>query len=118
MAGKYDFRYSLFYVNYPQVGEEMDSPFTVTILDPCVSPYILLPPDSLSEELVNYTIASPGLLYQFDSFLVNPSWCEVHYSYIINDPLGEPVIADFDASTTSFRFEYMKDLAPLEEDIL
>ena len=118
VTGSYDFRYLIYYDNYPEVGEEQFKPFTVTIVDPCITPKSLVAPQGLSEQIKTYTIAGTGILYDIGKFIIEPSWCEVSYSYLIDDPLGQPVIADFDDIAPSFTFEYMQDLAPLEEDIL
>ena len=78
------------------VGDELNTPFEVTIVDPCLAPEELAAPNGLVDELINYTIAAPGLLYEFGQFRVKPDFCEVNYSYTINDALGQLVISDFD----------------------
>ena len=88
MTGSYDFRYSIYYDNYPDVGEEQLKPFTVTIVDPCITPKSLVAPEGLSEQIKTYTIAGTEILYDIGKFIIKPSWCEVSYSYLIDDPLG------------------------------
>lgn len=114
--GRYDFVYSVYYENYPQVSGQQT--LTITIFNPCSSPLSLMPPDGLDGKIITYTISSPGILLDLGRFHVEPDWCSINYSYQLDDPLGELVIASFDKFAPSFRFEYSQDLKPLEENIL
>ena len=89
MTGEYDILYKLHYKNYPAVGDEQVKPFTVTIKDPCENPTSLVATDKLPEGLVKtYTISEPEVVFEFGEFIIEPPWCEVSYTYTINDSLG------------------------------
>ena len=69
VTGTYAFSFTIKYVNYPQVGDELNSPFNIIFEDPCLNPEIR-EPEELDGKLVYYTIAAPGYIFDFGQFSV------------------------------------------------
>ena len=82
LQGLYQFRFRAYYEDYPDKYLELDEPFNVRILDPCLSPRSLTAPDMLLNDLVfEYTMMTPSVELNFPVFTPDPAWCDVQYSY-------------------------------------
>ena len=60
-----------------------------------------------------YTLTGTSVNYIFDVFPVDPSVCDIIYTYSFAEATGEPVISVFDSDSRTFTFEYNPDLDPL-----
>ena len=51
--------------------------------------------------------------YIFDAFSIDPSFCDITYTYSLAETTGDPVISFFDSDSHTFTFMYTPDLDPL-----
>ena len=115
--GVYRLRFRAFYVDYPDKYLELDEPFNVRILDPCQSPRSLTAPDMLLNDLVfEYTMMTPSDELTFTVFTPDPAWCDVQYSYQVNNRQGFAMVQNWDALDRTLTYEYSEDLSPLNND--
>ena len=117
LQGLYQFRFRAYYDDYPDKYLELDEPFNVRILDPCLSPRSLTAPDMLLNDLVfEYTMMTPSVELNFPVFTPDPAWCDVQYSYQVNNRQGFAMVQSWDALDRTLTYEYSKDLTPLNND--
>ena len=105
----YEILYQISYVSYDTVKVESPSPFTVEIMPVCIQATTFGPSVLLDQE---YTISDAEKSYIFDSFVVDPAFCVIDYTFTITDTSGGVVISSFTNATREFRFEYSIDLDP------
>ena len=60
-----------------------------------------------------YTLTGSSVDYIFDAFQVDPTICDITYTYSLVDATGDPVVSVFDSTSRTFTFEYLPDLAPI-----
>ena len=102
--GLYKIKYRVFHTNY---GDNKDSStFKITIVDPCEAPKSITK-SSLDDK--EYTITDVEKSYLFDVYTVDPAWCEIIYTYDIDDNSAKEAIT-FDPIARMFKFLYSSDL--------
>ena len=60
-----------------------------------------------------YILTSKSVDYNFDAFSIDPSICDITYTYSLAEVTGNPVVSVFDSDSRTFTFEYNPDLDPL-----
>ena len=105
-VGVYDISYKVFLVSYPSVQVQLSSvrsAFRVTIVDPCLPPYLAVTGTPLTAQ--TYLITSAPLVYQAPAFSVQETWCAVSYAHSLSD-LSLAAALSFDASSRTFTVSY------------
>lgn len=72
--GAYPLSYRVYYTNYPGNVVEQLTPFTVSVVDPCLNPVSVTAPTLKDQE---YTITGVVVTYQIPAFDLVPSWCSI-----------------------------------------
>ena len=64
----------------------------------------------MEEDLIDqeYTITQPAFTYQIPKFVIEPSWCDIIYSFKITDPIGQYAVV-FDANMEERIFTFFND---------
>jgi len=81
--------------------------FTITVADPCDAPKSVTQSALVAQQ---YTITDNAVTYTVPIFTVDPAWCEIIYSYAIDDTVANAAIS-FDAVARKFTFNYAADLS-------
>ena len=86
---------------------QQDTFFTVSVVDPCTDGIQSIQ----AGELVNqeYTITDEPKSYQFSQFSVEPDWCDIIYSYSLENNSIQQTIS-FDETTRTFTFSNEEDI--------
>ena len=101
--GEYPIMYRVRLEDYPLNYVESAEPFVITIIDPCDEPKSLIAPELVDQE---YTITDVADLYQIPPFLAEPAWCDIEYTYTIEDIEGSAAVEfDNDPDSLTFTFE-------------
>ena len=64
-----------------------------------------------------YTLTGTSVDYIFDAFSIDPSVCDITYTYSLTEATGDPVVSVFDGATQTFTFDYTADLEPLVDPL-
>ena len=117
LAAEYEFTFIAYFEQYTSNTVQKTEPFTIELIDPCVAPFGLLPPaEGIEDVVVEYTITLAPVQFSFGPFRQDPDWCIISYDFAVEKPRVEPVVTDFDQEERTFTFEYLDDIAPLNDD--
>ena len=83
----------------------------ITFIESCDGKPTTFDPSVLVDQ--EYTLTSTSVDYSFDAFTVDPSVCDIIYTYSFAEATGDPVVSVFDSNSRTFTFEYILDLDPL-----
>ena len=78
------------------------------MVDPCGNKSANSLTSSTLEDKV-YTITDTAVTYEVPNFVSELEWCEITYSYEVEDS-SVSVAVSFDAASKTFTFEYSEDL--------
>ena len=105
--GLYQFRFRAYYDDYPNRYFESEETFKVGIINPCESPSSLTAPDMLLNDLVfEYSMMTPSVDFTFVEFTPDPVWCDVQYSYHVNNKQGFSIVENWNEFDRTFTFAY------------
>lgn len=103
LVGQYSILYEVTLRNYPS-NTALSLPFTLTIVDPCDEPVVLIAPVMADQY---YTITDHALMYAAPVFSSEPAWCQVTYTYAISEAAGDACVSfNPDQFMLGFTFYY------------
>ena len=105
LKGSYPIRYRVFHERYPLNVAEQPFPFTVTVINSCENPKSLTASTLTDQE---YTITDAEKKYVVPLFTIDPSWCDVVYSFSVEEPEGQFAVK-FSADQNVREFTFFND---------
>jgi len=89
-SGSYPISYRTYYTDYPSRFLDNVNAFTVTITDLCDNPVSVTASDLTDQ---SYTITQNKFSYQVPSFVADPAWCKITYSYTVSHPKADKALS-------------------------
>lgn len=109
IAGDYLITFTVVMLAYDPIGSvELDTPFLITIVNPCQPPS-LLQADTTALTDQTYTITEPELILQLP-FTVEPDWCQVLATVLPQVPALESLVS-FELFSGTLRIFNDEDLS-------
>jgi len=84
----YPIKFEAYHTNYSSNVATLETPFIITIIDPCDEP-VSVTASTLTDQ--EYTITDNVATYTVPVYTANPSWCAITYTYTIKDSEGNVV---------------------------